>query len=104
MSNESKALELADSLESDRSPSPYINNAAAELRRQHAEIESLRAQLAARVPDSFLSELKAAKCVCDKSEKIDREKVYGRILAPHAEAMISAAPSQQKTDPNEKLT
>jgi hypothetical protein len=70
MSNESKALELADSLESDRSPSPYINNAAAELRRQHtalqdlqtectalrvneenlmAQVESLRAQLAARV-------------------------------------------------------
>jgi hypothetical protein len=59
--------------------------------RGHADAH----QMAARVPDSFLSELKAAKSVCDKSEKIDREKVYGRILAPYAAAMLSAAPSQQ---------
>jgi hypothetical protein len=47
MTNESKALELADSLESDRSPSPYINNAAAELRRQHTALQDLQTECAA---------------------------------------------------------
>ncbi len=67
MSNESKALELADEIET-RYRRGYetqeqanarslesCKKAAAELRRQHAEIESLRAQLAARVPEAVVA-------------------------------------------------
>jgi Skp family chaperone for outer membrane proteins len=44
--NESKALGLAERMESERNGPWDVLDAAAELRRQHAEIESLRAQLA----------------------------------------------------------
>jgi hypothetical protein len=52
MSNESKALELAQSLrDGTYLLSQERDNTADALERQHAEIESLRAQLATRVPD-----------------------------------------------------
>jgi hypothetical protein len=53
MNNESKALalDMADDFEGDLGNIWSGSEVAAELRRQHAEIESLRAQLAARVPD-----------------------------------------------------
>ena len=45
MSNQPEALRLADQLENDYYDGVRIPDAAAELRRQHTEIESLRAEL-----------------------------------------------------------
>lgn len=92
MSNESKALELAKQLR---------NGWAKELRtegadmieRQHAEIESLRAQLAARVPEKW----KQALCECVELLEFLEPEVRGGYSPDgalvKAKAMLSAAPS-----------
>lgn len=106
MSNESKALELARWLEH-RSMSgvkPKDIESAAELRRQHTEIEGLRAQLAARVPEpehcepSCLSYDLAAMVMSDCGHSTNNQRLLDRIaerIARHTDAMLSAAPSQQ---------
>jgi hypothetical protein len=94
MSNESKALELASIYDG-----PYgtttDHKVAAELRRQHAEIESLRAQLEARVPDGWklvpvepTEEMCSVDFECDDSIGVDSARICYK-------AMLSAAPSQQ---------
>lgn len=105
MSNESKALKLADELHGyGRNPMVIRDEAAAELRRQHAEIESLRAQLAARVPEpehcepSCLSYDLAAMVMSDCGHSTNNQLLLDRIaerIARHTDAMLSAAPSQQ---------
>ena len=97
MSNESKAPELAEFLESladiaDDGRKPMKNDrrriAASELRRQHSEIESLRAQLAARVPD-------AIEAIADNDAAYGYQDGWNACRA----AMLSAAPSQQAPQP-----
>jgi hypothetical protein len=109
MSNESKALELALT-----QFAPWIGgeaeqimlNSAAELRRQHAEIESLRAQLAARVPDGWkLVPVEATRemlyIVGKPGEPIaDMAASYRKDIWT---AMLSAAPSQQATAQGEPM-
>jgi len=89
MSNESKALELAEAyadavsthrleclygtsksytLEKAKERDELHSALIAELRRQHAEIESLRAQIAARVPDGCV--------VADVGFRWDGERLY----------------------------
>jgi hypothetical protein len=100
MSNESKALDLADYFEQFRTSShrtadkePLHLAAAAELRRQHAEIESLRAQLAARVPDGWkLVPVEPTKEMLDAY--VNNAGCFQSARSDWA-AMLSAAPSQQ---------
>jgi hypothetical protein len=98
MTNESKALELAREL-SMQAPKGILTetHAAAELRRQNAEIESLRAQLAARVPEIDYEALIAA------AHKRDRKWAQGTSGCVafkcgaewFRDVALSAAPSQQ---------
>jgi len=118
MSNESKSLELALDMANDFELDLWRvwsgSEVAAELRRQHAEIESLRAQLAQRVPDGCVVadvgfrwdaerqhhvpklvvefEPVPANSPCDAKGWKDRDAVA---------AMLSAAPSQQAPDAQE---
>jgi hypothetical protein len=107
MNNESKALELANRIHGRPDEAVICGDAAAaELRRQHAEIESLRAQLAQRVPDGLVlkvlrdlewmevrHEYRESEWYCPVCEGDKRQgHAAGCELA---EAMLSAAPSQQ---------
>jgi hypothetical protein len=105
MSNESKALELAREL-SRQAPKGILTetHAADELRRQHAEIESLRAQLAARVPDDAAEAIGVIRGIMSFirthsqgvkgfEPKLAEERVNKRL--DQLAAMLSAAPSQQ---------
>jgi hypothetical protein len=113
MNNESKALELATELDEAAAnhlvnvtmiPASLARDASAELRRQHAEIESLRAQLAQRVPEvgvpldvledasaalgNFCADLGWGDSDMQAMDNLDA------FIARH-KAMLSAAPSQQ---------
>lgn len=93
MSNESKALDLAAELENNAQRGALTDSkAAAELRRQHTEIESLRAQLAARVPDGWLDVLEAFE---KKERPPFQAYLAAALVGALRNAMLSAAPLQQ---------
>lgn len=48
----------------------------------------------ARVPDGFFTDLQQAKNTAERSSKIDRLRVYGRVVEKHINALLAAAPSQ----------
>jgi hypothetical protein len=111
MSNESKALELAERLSRYKLNSGYAihcHSAAAELRRQHAEIESLRAQLAARVPDGCVVADVGFRWDGERQHHVPKLVVEFEPVPENSPwnakgwkdrdavaAMLSAAPSQQ---------
>jgi hypothetical protein len=98
MGNESKALGLAERMESERNGPWDVLDAAAELRRQHAEIESLLAQLAARVPDGWVPTDKELTDVYKKANGEDAGKaqpITTQRIFNAMRAMLSAAPAQQ---------
>jgi hypothetical protein len=90
MTKQTEAQRLAGLLTASyRNDERIVHAAAAELRRQHAEIESLRAQLAQRVPDEPTREmLDAATILDDCMISHDVRRVAWK-------QMLSAAPSQQ---------
>jgi hypothetical protein len=124
MNNESKALELATELDEEAAnhvvnvtmlPASLARDASAELRRQHAEIESLRAQLAdvtdnynnllalvyadapqfvERVPDVDVDDLRD-RLVAISSFVADSNHEASQAMIGDTLAMLSAAPSQQ---------
>jgi hypothetical protein len=107
MSNESKALALARLLEAAFKDDNRAYEAAWELRRQHAEIDGLRAQLAARVPDGIKVWVLVDKNMepqrwhtpsfvgPETDSMIDHLNRGFPEGAPFSSVMLSAAPSQQ---------
>ena len=108
----SDALEIANRLEGVRVREHYDlipkTIAADELRRQHAEIESLRAQLAARVPDAVGPMLHEALAAAEnaKTDPDEPEAAWALIEQRYLSilvqaAMLSATPSQQAPETTE---
>ena len=110
----SDALEIANRLEGVRVREHYDlipkRIAADELRRQHAEIESLRAQLAARAPDDAAEAIGIIRGIMSFirthsqgvkgfEPKLAEERVNKRL--DQLAAMLSAAQSQQAPETNE---
>jgi len=113
MNNESKALELATELDEAAAnhlvnvtmiPASLARDASAELRRRHAEIESLRAQIEQRVPDGWVGCVMVGHakhhggwCVFEETAPGEYVKIKGPFDTKELaqDVMLSAAPSQQ---------
>lgn len=65
---------------------PALSAYAAALRQQGDQ--------AGGVPDGFFTDLQQAKNTAERSSKIDRLRVYGRVVEKHINALLAAAPSQ----------